>query len=268
MRLRLALAQMRSEKGDWEGNLQRAEQYTKQAAAVGCHIIVLPEMSLSGYADPSKFPHAVQTLDSPWIERFVSLTTRYDIAASGGFIEANPQGKPYITQVLAQGGRIVGVYRKVHVVDEEADWFTPGSDMPVFTLPVGDTMLTCALAVCADDDRPDLFSTFARKGARVVFHSSAPGLYGRRVSMEDWQDGYDWYKGHLTERLPVYARDNGLYIAVATQTGATVDEDFPGGSFVFGADGECLAGTNDYSETLLIHEIEAENLLRRSAISE
>jgi predicted amidohydrolase len=246
---------MRSEKGDWEGNLARTDDYMRQAAAQGCHIIVLPEMSLSGYADPAKFPHAVQTLESHWIQHFIALTARYKIAASGGFIEANPGGKPYITQVLAQNGRLVGVYRKVHVVDEEADWFSPGSDMPVFTLPVGNQKLTCALAVCADDDRPDLFSTFARKGARVVFHSSAPGLYGRRVSVADWQDGYDWYVGHLAERLPVYARDNSLYIAVATQTGATVDEDFPGGSFVIDPDGECLASTPNWDEALLIHEI-------------
>jgi predicted amidohydrolase len=256
MKLRIALAQMRSEKGDWEGNLKRAERYMAQAAAENCHIIVLPEMSLSGYADPAKFPHAVQTLDSPWIEQFIALTKRHAIAASGGFIEANPGGKPYITQLLAQGGRLTGVYRKVHIVDEEADWFSPGSDMPVFTLTLQEKELTCALAVCADDDRPDLFSTFARQGARVIFHSSAPGLYGRRKSEAEWQDGYDWYTDHLAERLPHYARRNRLYIAVATQTGATVDEDFPGGSFVFGPDGECLAGTPNWDEALLIHEID------------
>src|SRR5688500_12417401 len=137
MKMRVALAQMRSEKGDWEGNIERAERYVSQAADQRCDIIVLPEMSLSGYADPTKFPTAVQTLDSPWIRQYVALTERYGIAASAGFIEANPHGKPYITQVLGQDGRLVGVYRKVHIVDEEADWFSPGKDTPVFTLRLG-----------------------------------------------------------------------------------------------------------------------------------
>jgi predicted amidohydrolase len=254
--LKIALAQMRCEKGDWQGNLERAEHCMAQAASAGCHIIVLPEMGLSGYNDPSAFPDSIQSLESPYIEHFANLTARYTIAASGGFIETNPSGNPFITQVLAQDGRITGVYRKLHVVDEEAAWYSPGEEMPVFDLSLTGGKVKCALAICADSDRHDLFTTFARKGARIVFHSSAPGLYGRRTDDASWREGYDWYKGYLFERLPAYARDNGLYIAVATQTGATVDEDFSGGSFIFGPDGECVSGTDDYAETLLIHELD------------
>ncbi|MFL5732072.1 MAG: carbon-nitrogen hydrolase family protein [Chloroflexia bacterium] len=291
--LKIALAQIRCEKGDWAGNLERTDQYMERAAAAGCHVIIFPEMGLSGYCDPAKFPDSVQSLDSPWVARFVELSARHGIAASGGFIEANPHGKPFITQVLVQGGQIIGVYRKVHVVDEEAEWFSPGDQTPVFNLalprPAADegrgpsaddgrwtmddgvvepvslppssivhrpSSVTCALAVCADSDRPDLFAAFARAGARVVFHSSAPGLYGRRTDAASWQSGFDWYKSHLFERLPAYARDNSLYIAVATQTGATVDEDFPGGSFIFAPDGSCVAGVEGYEEVMVVHQIE------------
>jgi len=255
-KLKIALAQIRCEKGDWEGNLQRASQLMAEAALAGCDIIVLPEMGLSGYNNPNTYPESVQSVDSPLVQRFAALTAQHGIASSGGFIETNPSGKPYIAQVLAQGGCITGHYRKVHVVDEEVDWFTPGEDMPVFRLTLVQGEVTCALAICADSDRPELFKTFAQKGARIVFHSSAPGLYGRRTDTASWQEGYDWYKGYLAERLPQYARDNHLYIAVATQTGATIDEDFPGGSLIFGPDGSCLVGTVDWSETLLVHEIE------------
>lgn len=158
--------------------------------------------------------------------------------------------------MLAQNGRITGVYRKVNVVDEEAVWFSPGTETPVFDLEVGDTALRCALAVCADTDRPDLFNEFARKGARMVLHSSAPGLYTRRTDEASWQAGYDWYRSYVLERLPAYARDNKLFIAVATQTGATIDEDFPGASFVFGPDGTCLACTQDYKETMLTYDLD------------
>lgn len=247
-KLKIALAQMRCEKGDWPGNLARAEEYMAQASAENCDIIVFPEMALSGYCDPQRFPEAVQPLDSAWVQRFVDLSARYNVAASGGFIEANPAGKPFITQVLAQDGSITGAYRKVHVVDEEAEWFSAGSKTPVFSLRLPDGDLPCALAACADSDRPDLFSAFASKGARIVLHSSAPGLYGRRTDEASWQAGYDWYESYLFERLPAYASANRLFIAVATQAGATVDEDFPGGSFVFGPGGTCLASTEDYSK--------------------
>ena len=255
-RLTVGLAQIRCEKGDWAGNLARTEAYLARAAEAGCAVAVFPEAGLSGYADPARFPQSVQPLDSPLVAQFVALTARYPLAASGGFLEANPAGKPFVTQVLAQGGEILGVYRKVEIGADDADYYAPASAMPVFTLPLPGGAIPCALAICADSDRPDLFAAFAAGGAQVVFHSSAPGLYERRTDAASWQAGYDWYKGYLAERLPGYARAHGLFIAVATQTGRTADEDFPGGSFVFGPDGACLAATPDYHETLLVYPLE------------
>ncbi|MEA2573043.1 MAG: hypothetical protein QOH93_341 [Chloroflexia bacterium] len=256
MKLKIGMSQMRCEKGDWEGNLRRTEELMEEAAAQGCEVVIFPEMGLSGYCFDEHYRDAARSLDSPEVQHFVDLTAQYGVAASGGFIEANSEDKPFVTQMLAQYGRVIGVYRKVQIVDEEAELFSPGTEMPVFKLPVGGEELTCALAICADSDRPDLFARFAGQGARVVFHSSAPGLYTRRTDETSWRAGYDWYKSHLGERLPTYARDNRLAIAVATQCGATVDEDFPGGSFVFGRDGSCLACTKDYGEALLVYELD------------
>jgi predicted amidohydrolase len=199
----------------------------------------------------------VQPLDSEWVRVFVRMTGQVGIVASAGFIETNPGGgKPYITQVLAQNGEILGSYRKRHVVDEEAEWFSPGEDSPVFTLNLPDGKVKIALAICADSDNPAVFADAAHQGAKLVLHSSAPGLYGRRTDEAGWQAGFDWYKGHLAERLPNYAREQCIVIAVATQTGQTVDEDFPGGSFVFGADGEIMAASPDHREMLLVCDVD------------
>ncbi|MEO8289242.1 MAG: carbon-nitrogen hydrolase family protein [Chloroflexota bacterium] len=254
--VKIGLAQMRSEKGDWAGNLERVEEYMAQARDEGCEIVVFPEMSLSGYCDPAKFPDAVGTLESPWVRHFVELTGKYRMVASAGFIEANGRQKPFITQVLARDGRIIGVYRKRHIVDEEAEWFSAGESTPVFDVGLNGGRIRLALAICADSDNPQIFADAARGGAQVVLHSSAPGLYERREDEAGWRSGFDWYKSHLGERLPLYAREHGLYIAVATQTGATVDEDFPGGSFVFGPDGECLPGSENWDEMLLCFELD------------
>jgi predicted amidohydrolase len=253
VRLTVGLAQIRCEKGDWEGNLARAEEYMRRATDAACDVIVFPEAGLSGYCDYRRFPAAAKPLDSPFVRAFVALTARYPVVASGGFLEPCPTDpRPYVTQVLAAGGRLLGVYRKVNIVDEDADAFSAGSETPVFALPVGGQTVTCALSVCSDSDRPALFSAFARQGARVVFHSAAPGLYDRPTSPEGWQAGFDWYRGHLQTHLSPAARDNGLTIAVATQTGSTGDEDFPGYSCVFGPDGRVLAATSGCEETLLV----------------
>jgi predicted amidohydrolase len=257
--IRVALAQMRCEKGDFEGNLRHAEEFAAQARDAGCDVLVLPEMSLSGYCTAASFPDVPQPLDTPWLDRLAALTLKYGLAISAGLVEANPGSKPYITQVLAQDGRITGVYRKVNANGDEAPYYTPGTETPVFTLRTSRGDVTCALAVCADSDRPDLFAEWAHKGAKVILHSSAPGLYTRRTGEASWQAGYDWYKSYLEPTLPNYAREHRMPIVVATQCGATVDEDFPGGSFVFDANGECVAQTPDYHEALLVHDIEIED---------
>ncbi len=254
--LKLALAQIRAEKGDWHTNLASIEHYMAQAREEGCDIVVFPEMSLSGYCDPALFPDSVQPLESEWVEKFVGLTGKYNITASAGFIECNPKDKPFITQVLAQDGHMVGTYRKRHIVDEEVAWFSPGDHTQVFDINFPQGKIRTALAVCADSDNPQVFRDAARGGAQIVLHSSAPGLYGRRTDRASWQAGFDWYKSHLANRLPESAREHKLYIGVATQTGATIDEDFPGGSFIFGPDGECLAASPDWREMLLVHDLD------------
>ncbi len=257
MHLRIALAQMRSEKADWAGNLQRVEHYMAAAATQRCGIIIFPEMSLSGYNDPTFYPDSVQPLESGWVSQFIALTARYRIIASAGFIETNPTGgKPYITQLLAQSGRLLGSYRKRHVVGEEADWFSPGDTTSIFHLNLPGGTIPVALAICADSDNPQVFADAAHCGARLVLHSSAPGLCGRRTTPAEWQDGFDWYTQHLAHCLPNCARSYGLYIAVATQTGSTVDEDFPGGSFIFAPNGDCILASPDYNEMLLTHDLD------------
>lgn len=122
--------------------------------------------------------------------------------------------------------------------------------MAIFVHPKAKT----AVAVCADIDNPLVFAEAAGKGAHIVFLAAAPGLYGAQET-RDWRAGYDWWRSECHTKLSKYARRNGIYIAAATQTGRTRDEDFPGGGYVFGPDGSCLAETIDWSEGVLYADI-------------
>jgi predicted amidohydrolase len=46
-----------------------------------------------------------------------------------------------------------------------------------------------------------------------------------------------------------------VHIAVATQAGRTVDEDFPGGGYVFDPGGTTVAETGDWQEGLLVADL-------------
>lgn len=250
---RFGLAQMRCEKGDLAGNLAQMARLVAEAQARHVDVLALPEMSLSGYIDPAKRPEAVLTLDSPEIGAVVALTAGSAVTLLAGFVEANPGGKPFITQLVARDGALQGFYRKLTIVDEEVAWFAPGCDAPGFRHGA----LDFGIAICADISNRQVFETHARQGARVVFECAAPGLYGEQAT-RDWQSGYSWWENECLEHLGSAARELGLWIAVATQAGRTVDEDFPGGGYVFAPDGRRLIATEDWLPGVLFVEIDLE----------
>ena len=244
--LLIGLAQMRCEKGDLAANLAATEDILRQGAERGAAIICFPEASLTGYVDPTIYPQAVLRADDLPIARFIALTGAYHLTALAGFIEVNPGGLPFITQVVARDGALLGRYRKRTIPDEEAHLFAPATTPGVFAHPAGPLGVT----ICADIDNEALFAEHAHGGARLVFEAAAPGLYGDQAT-RDWRTGYEWWRGECQTKLARYARENGIAIAVATQAGRTRDEDFPGGGYLFGPDGVCMAATEDWREGIL-----------------
>ena len=246
----IGLVQMRCEKGAIDENLAVIHAHLQTGIHQGVDIMCFPEMSITGYIDPVQCPLAVLHLDGPEVTRFLAMTKDVPIFAIAGLVEENPQGKPFISQIIAHKGELLGVYRKKTIAPDEAPWFTAGSTVEVIQHP----KVIFGVSICADIDSPQIFAELAGRGAHVVFEAAAPGLYGSQAT-RDWLSGYQWWQEECHDKLGRYARDNRLYIGVATQAGRTHDEDFPGGGYVFGPDGACLATTSDWSEGVLYAEL-------------
>lgn len=248
--LNIALVQMKSEKGQIEDNLCRTEDFIRQSKDCGTEIVCFREMSITGYFDPTKYPDRVLTLDSPAVRAFVELSRRYHICLIGGFVEHNPRGKPYITQIAAYDGVRLSVYRKINVAEDERMYFTSGSDLSPFYYKD----IAIGLTVCADIDRESLFEAYAQGSVKLIFESAAPGLYGEQAE-RNWQSGYNWWRNECYSKLGKYAQKNHICIAVSTQAGRTVDEDFPGGGYVFSPRGECIKESVNGEESVLYAKI-------------
>ncbi len=251
--MKIALVQMRCEKAALEQNLAAHAAALEEAHRENVEIAAFPEMSLTGYTDPTRFPQAALELNGPEVRRFLALTRGLGLTALAGLIESNPSGRPYITQIAAREGRLLGFYRKQTIVDEEALWFSPGGEPPVFShsgLPFG-------IAICADIKNEAVFAACARQGARLVFEVAAPGLYGEQAT-RNWRSGFEWWQGECRLHLRRWARRYGIWIAVATQAGRTCDEDFPGGGYVFTPQGECACATPGWEPGVLYVELDLE----------
>lgn len=240
--LKIALVQMFSKKGSIEENLAETSRYIEEAEKRGIDIIAFPEASITGYNEPARFPHAVVTLDGPEVTKFVKMTEGKLLTALAGIIENNPDGLPFITHIIARNGTLINYYRKMNILDEDNEWFSAGKEFKVFT----HDDQKFGIAICSDISMEKIFEECSRMGAKLVFELAAPGLYGER-NPRDWKAGYEWWEGACLDILPKYAMKYDIWIPVATQAGATSDEDFPGGGYLFDLKGNRVYATKNWN---------------------
>jgi len=242
---------MYSEKGAIEENLAETARCLEEAGRRGIDIVGFPEASITGYSDRGKYPDAVIVRDGPEVASLLKLTEGKSLTALAGIIEHNPDGKPFITHLVARDGRLAGYYRKMNIVEDDNDWITPGTEIKVFD----HGGVTFGTAICSDIAKEELFAECASRGAKIVFELAAPGLYGDQAT-RNWESGYRWWEGECRKYLSGCAEKYGIWIAVATQAGRTCDEDFPGGGYLFSPKGERLYSTGDWQPCVSYLEID------------
>jgi predicted amidohydrolase len=260
MTLKIALVQMLSEKGTIAENLKAMSALISEAAKKGVDIIGFPEASITGYINPIKYPQAVISADGEEIKALCRMTGGGKITALAGLTEKNPHGKPFITHVIVRNGKLEGLYRKKIVGDEkDIEWFSPGNAVNVFHYQE----IKYGITICADIQGEDIFAEYTRQGAQIVFELAAPGLYGEQAT-RNWQSGFKWWEGECRKHLEKYAKKYGIWITVATQAGRTIDEDFPGGGYVFAPDGQRVYASPDWNPGVAYLEID----FKKQAIKE
>ena len=248
--LRVMLATLCCQKGDWEANLAAHREVLASAREAGCHLAVFPEMSLSGSADPRANPGALLRLGSGPVRSLARATREHAVAAVFGIAEHGEDGASYITQAYACQGRLAGVYRKRHLGEGE-EGYARGTQPALFQLGA----LRFGIAICAEGGVDYPFDEPAASGAQVIFFCAAPGLYGRRTGEESWRTRHAWWEGQGLGDARRHAARTGAWVALATQAGSTVDEDFPGLAALVAPTGEVAARLPDWREGTLIVDL-------------
>ncbi|MEJ7628993.1 MAG: nitrilase-related carbon-nitrogen hydrolase [Nocardioidaceae bacterium] len=233
--MRLLLTSVACPKGEIAVNHARHLELLAEGADAGCDVVLLPEMSLTGYR-----PTAALALDHHAVTELVRATVDGP-ALCFGLVERSASGKPpYITQLVAVGGDLVAVHRKAHLGQgEQSDFRSGPPGGGIFDI----AGVTCSMAVCAEIGTAPPYAL----GSRLVLGPSAPGLYGdRRRTDDDWRRGFDWWRGSVVDDARrLLAGDQ--YLAVSTQAGATDDEDFPGWAALLGPGGEIVSELPDWT---------------------
>jgi predicted amidohydrolase len=109
------------------------------AAAIraSAQIVILPGLSNSGYVfrDLDEVQAAAISREDERLREWSQEARRGNAIVIGGCCERAPDGRIYNSSGLVDGDGVVAVYRKLHLWDEEARWFSPGGD----PAPVVDT---------------------------------------------------------------------------------------------------------------------------------
>ena len=131
------------------GNLRRSLELALEAVNGGANLIVLPELSNTGYFFSNRqdaFAHAEAVPDGPSVQRWIDFAREHNVYLVAGLAERDGM-RLFNTGVLVGPDGFIGKYRKAHLWNLEKLWFTPGDlGFPVFDTPIG----RIGLLICWD----------------------------------------------------------------------------------------------------------------------
>ena len=209
--LRAAAIQLNST-DDVARNRATAERLTREAAARGAGLVVLPE-KWNLLAGPDQMLAGAEPLDGPSVTWARELARELAIDLVAGSIVERVEGleKGFNTSVHAgPDGEVHGVYRKLHLFDvevagtvyRESDTEEPGEEIVLSQLGDGTGL---GLTICYDLRFPELYRILAVRDARVV---TVPSAFTLATTRDHWE-----------VLLRARAIENQAFVVAANQVG-------------------------------------------------
>ena len=239
MKLSVALAQINPTVGDLNGNSALIMNSVQAAKAAGAHIIVFPEMIVTGYpVEDLALRPSFQDASIAAVEKIASQISG-DIVAVVGYLDRGPQN----TVAVIHEGKIKARYVKRHLpnygVFDEFRNFTPGASDLVVRIHGVDV----AVAIC-EDIWHSMASIAARTPGLVVVPNGSP-----------FERNKDDVRLALVQKR---AREIKAPLAYVNMTGGQDDLVFDGDTIVVDKDGQLLARAPQFDDTLVVVEIDCQ----------
>ena len=229
-------------------NFNRMAHWAGRAKAEGAAIVCFPELNITGYiTSPDVFEYA-EPVPGPSAQRIVDLAEKEQITILAGIAEKDIQGRVFATHLVAEPGKKILKYRKLHIAPPEIGVYTPGKSIPLFEADG----LKFGIGLCYDSHFPELATRIALKGADLIFmpHASPRGTCKEKFT--------SWMR-----HLPARAFDNSVFVVACNQACENRKQmQFPGIALIIGPSGEIIKKDLSGREGLLTLELKAETLKR------
>ena len=257
---KVGLVQM-SMSADPDGNLKKGVVQIQEAAAAGARLVCLPELFRSLYfaqhEDAALFDLA-EPVPGPTTEALGRAAQRSGVVVLAPVFERRAPGLYHNSvAVIDADGRMVGIYRKMHIPDDpayyEKFYFTPGDlGFRAFDTRVG----RIGALVCWDQWYPEGARLTALQGASVLLYPTAIGWHPKEKAAHGAEQLDAW---RTIQRSHAIA--NGCYVAAVNRVGHERSGggdgiDFWGSSFLADPLGAIVTEAPQDREAILIGEID------------
>jgi NAD+ synthase (glutamine-hydrolysing) len=246
-RLRIAMAQINTTVGDFDGNIKKILGVVDTARSAGADIITLPELAVCGYPPEDLLfkPTFIQAnLDS--LQKIAEVAK--GITVITGFVDAD--GDIYNAAAVLHSGKVAGVYHKIYLpnygVFDENRYFHAGKDCPIFIIGG----VAVGITICEDiwyEAGPATVQ--ANGGAEVIVNISA--------------SPYHAGKGTFREKMiATRASDTVAIFAYNNAVGGQDELVFDGHSVIMDEKGITIARGKQFEEDLIIADLDVESVFR------
>jgi NAD+ synthase (glutamine-hydrolysing) len=245
--LRIALAQVNATVGDLEGNASLIVGWSRQAAEAGAHLVVFPEMALTGY--PVEDLALRESFAQASSATLSSLATRLaedgcgEVAVYVGYLDLDEVGTRDAAAVLHRGS-VVARQFKHHLpnygVFDERRYFKPGESLDILRIHG----LEVGMVICED---------IWQEGGPIA----ALGHAGVDLVVSPNASPYERNKDDV--RLPLVARrarEAGAPLVYVNMIGGQDELVFDGDSLVVSRDGELIARSPQFVEHLQVLDLD------------
>ncbi len=245
MKLRVALAQINPTVGDLEGNAALILAHAETAANSGAHVVLFPEMALTGYpVEDLALRPSFQIASSKSIQ-VLAAALPSKVVSIVGYLD-HIDGAPQNRVAIIEGGKIVATYTKCHLpnygVFDEYRNFVPGDE----TLVVRIHGVDVGILICEDlwIDGGITSQLAARKPGLILVPNGSP-----------FERNKDDVRAALVKKRAIQA---GAPLVYVNMTGGQDDLVFDGDSIAVDAQGNVIARAPQFEDGMMLLDLDAE----------
>jgi NAD+ synthase/NAD+ synthase (glutamine-hydrolysing) len=254
--MKIGLAQINTTVGDTSGNGGKIIQCHRRAEALGCELVIFPELAVTGYPPRDlveKKAFVQDNLDA--LEKVAQQCRK--AAAVVGFVDRNPAkvGKPvFNAAALLSRGKIEGVYHKsllpTYDVFDEGRYFEPGERPLIFEK----SGLSFGMTICEDIwiDPPASDRRLYRYDPLEPLEKASVDFI-INISASPFSLHKEAVRRRMTEKLSGHSSAGIIYTNLV---GGNDELIFDGASFVLDGEGKLRARAADFAEDLVIYDTE------------